>query len=165
MVSGRTNGPVADGKQSIQRRRLLVVGKNLGGLTARSAFLESFGYQVVACSSHEQAVRSMQSEVFDFVLLNQGSRSLLVALDWGRRAPAKVTVARAPALKRRVSHHSPGQTRRDRLRLSGQHAGPDLPLTERGRRNAPEAVAPDAEIQFKGVPHEDCRITVKRIET
>ena len=107
MASDSTNSPVVNGKQSIHRRRLLVVGNNVRGLAARGTFLESFDYQVVACSSHEQAVRSLQSEVFDFVLLSQGSRSQLVALDWGRRPSAKANVLRAPARKRR--HHLPGQ--------------------------------------------------------
>ena len=93
MASESTNSPVTKGKQSIHRRRLLVVGKNLEGLTARGAFLEGSGYQVFTCCSHNQAVRSLQSEVFDFVLLSQGSRSQLVALDWGQRAPAKVSAA------------------------------------------------------------------------
>ncbi len=78
MASDTTNVPVADGKRSIQRRKLLVVGEDLGDLTACRAFFEIFGYHVVLCSSHERAVRSLQSEVFDFVLLNQGSPSL----DW-----------------------------------------------------------------------------------
>jgi DNA-binding NtrC family response regulator len=78
MVSDTTNVPVADRKQSIQRRRLLVVGEDLADLVACRAFFEPFGYQVAVCRSHEQAVRSLQSEVFDFVLLNQGSPRL----DW-----------------------------------------------------------------------------------
>jgi len=93
MASDSTNSPVTKGTQSVHRRRLLVVGKNLGALTARGAFLESSGYQVVTCCSHDEAVRSLQSEVFDFVLLSQGSRSQLVALDWGQGAPATVSVA------------------------------------------------------------------------
>jgi PleD family two-component response regulator len=101
MPSGGTNRPVGRGKQSIHRRSLLVVGEDLGDLTACRSFLERSGYQVFACSSYEQAVRSLQSEAFDFVLLG----SLLVALEWGRR----LSVARAPALKRRVSHHLPDQ--------------------------------------------------------
>jgi len=78
MTSDTTSRPVTDGKHSIQRRRLLVVTEDLGDLTACRAFFEKFGYQVVACSSHEQAARSLRSEVFDFVLLNQGSPRL----DW-----------------------------------------------------------------------------------
>jgi DNA-binding NtrC family response regulator len=54
------------------------VGEELGDLSAHRAFLETFGYQVCVCSSQEQAVRSLQSEVFDFVLLNQASPRL----DW-----------------------------------------------------------------------------------
>ena len=110
MASENTNIPVTKGKDTC-RRKILVVGKSLGGLTARGVFLESFGYQVVACCSHAQAVRSMQSEAFDFVLLIQGSRSLLVALDWCRGGPAKVSVTRARSRKGRVSHHSPSQAR------------------------------------------------------
>jgi len=93
MASDSTNSPATKRKQSVHRRRLLVVGENLGGLPARGAFLESLGYQVVTCCSQDEAVRSLQSQVFDFVLLSQGSRSQLVALDWGQRAPAKVSVA------------------------------------------------------------------------
>jgi len=101
MASNGTSSPLASGKLSIHPRRLLVVGKNLPGLAVRGAFLESFGYQVVACCSRDQAVRSLQSEVFDFVLLSQGNRSQLVALDWGRRPPAKGIVMRATARKRK----------------------------------------------------------------
>ncbi len=93
MASDSTKDAVAHGKQSIHRRRLLVVGEDLGGLAARGAFPESFGYQVVTCCSQDEAVRSLQSELFDFVLLSQGSRSQLVALDWGQRTPAQVSAA------------------------------------------------------------------------
>lgn len=104
MASGGTNSPAGKGKHSIHRRSLLVVGKDLGDLTAYRSFLERSGCQVFACSSYEQAVRSLQSKAFDFVLLG----SLLVALQWGRR-PAKVSVARTPARKRSASHRLPIQ--------------------------------------------------------
>ena len=78
MTSDTTNGQVTDGKQSIQRRSLLVVREDLADLTASRAFFESFGYEVVMCSSHEQAAHFLQSEGFDLVLLNQGSPRL----DW-----------------------------------------------------------------------------------
>jgi hypothetical protein len=94
MTSGSISSPVAETDQSIQLRRLLVVGEDLGGLTASRPLLESLGYQIAACC-YEQAVRSLQSEAFDFVLLNQGSRSQLVALDWGRRVPTKPGVGSA----------------------------------------------------------------------
>ena len=93
MTSDGTNSPVVKGRQSIHRRSLLVVGEDLGELPACRLSLERSGCQVVACSSYEQAARYLQSEALDFVLLG----SLLVALEWGRRAPAKVSVARAPA--------------------------------------------------------------------
>ena len=109
MTSGGTNSSVVKGEQSIHHHRLLVLGEDLGDQTAFRSFLETSGCQVVACSSYEQAVRSLQSEAFDFVLLG----SVLVALEWGRRAPAKVSIGRAPAHRRRVSHHSPHQVRRD----------------------------------------------------
>src|SRR5215470_6351646 len=54
--------PYGPAKQSIQRRKLLVVREDVGDLTASRAFFESFGYEVVACSSHEQAAHSLQSE-------------------------------------------------------------------------------------------------------
>jgi DNA-binding NtrC family response regulator len=76
MASDTTNGPLADGKPSIRRCRLLVVREDLADPAACRAFFEKFGYQVVACSSQEQAARSLRSEVFDFVLLNQGSPRL-----------------------------------------------------------------------------------------
>jgi DNA-binding NtrC family response regulator len=73
MLSDSTIGPLEEGKQSIQRRRLLVVGEDLGDLTSCRAFLEKVGYQAIACSSHEQSARSLQSGVFNFILLHQGS--------------------------------------------------------------------------------------------
>jgi hypothetical protein len=121
MATENTNIPVVKGK-GIRRRKLLVVGKSLGDLTARGVFLESFGYQVVACSSHAQAVRSMQSEAFDFVLLIQGSRFQLVALDWGQ-GPAKVSVTRARGGKGSVSHASTGVAQQDRLLRLGPAPG------------------------------------------
>ena len=78
MTSDTIHGSVTDGKRSIQRRRLLVVREDFGDLAASRAFFESFAYEVVSCSSHEQAARSLQSEGFDFVLLNEGSPRL----DW-----------------------------------------------------------------------------------
>jgi CheY-like chemotaxis protein len=105
MAADSTDSLVVKGKQSIRRRSLLVVGKDLGDLTTYRSFLERSGCQVVACSSYEQAVRSLESKAFDFVLFG----SLLVALDWGRRAPAKVSVARTPARKRSASHRLPIQ--------------------------------------------------------
>jgi hypothetical protein len=96
MVSENTNSQAGKGKQSIHRRRLLVVGKGLGDLTACRSVLERSGCQVFACSSYEQAVRSLEYQAFDFVLLG----SVLVALEWGRRAPAKVSVAKAVEINR-----------------------------------------------------------------
>ena len=93
MASDTTNVSVADGKQSVQRCRLLVVGEDLGDLVACRAFFEPFAYQVAVCRSHEQAVRSLQSEVFDFVLLNQGSPRL----DW-RGVQAIAIDKRTPVL-------------------------------------------------------------------
>ena len=78
MALDTTNRPVTHGKQSIHRRRLLVVREDLGDLAACRLFFESFGYEVVTCSSHAQAARSLQAEGFDLVLLNQGSPRL----DW-----------------------------------------------------------------------------------
>ncbi len=96
MTSITTNIPGTDQKQSFREIKLLVVGEDLGLLTSRRAFLESLGYQVLVCSSHEQALRSLQSEVWSFVLLSQESpqldwRSVLqsaIAID--RRTPVLV---------------------------------------------------------------------------
>jgi hypothetical protein len=120
MTSGGTNSSVVKGEQSIHHHRLLVLGEDLGDQTAFRSFLETSGCQVVACSSYEQAVRFLQSEAFDFVLLG----SLLVALEWGRRAPARVSVARAPAHKRRASYHLPEQARRNSPEPLGPANGP-----------------------------------------
>ena len=105
MASESTNSPAGKEKQSIYRPSLLVVGEDLRDLAVYRLFLERSGCQVFACSSYAQAVRSLQSKAFDFVLLG----SLLVALEWGRRATAKVSIARTPAHKRRVSHHLSAQ--------------------------------------------------------
>ena len=72
MVSDDIKGPVENREQSLERRRLLVVGEDLGELTARRAFFEKLGHRVVVCPSHTHAVLSLQSEAFDFVLLNHG---------------------------------------------------------------------------------------------
>jgi hypothetical protein len=135
MVSDRANSPLVKRGRPIHRR-LLVVWQDIGDLAVCRSFLERSGCQVVACSSYEQVVHSLQSEAFDFVLLG----SLLVALEWGRPAPAKVNVARAPIYKRRISHHLPGQARR---------------VTARGQRKAPAAPASGEEIQIRGYAHED----------
>jgi DNA-binding NtrC family response regulator len=95
MVSDTLKGPVENRKQSLERRRLLVVGEDLGELTACRAFFEKFSFQVVASSTHAQAVRSLQSEGFHFVLLNQGSPRL----DWrGVLAQAIAIDRHAPVL-------------------------------------------------------------------
>jgi hypothetical protein len=126
MASNSTSSPLVKGKQSIHQRRLLVVGKNLRGPAARGAFLESFGYQVVACASHDQAVRSLQSEVFDFVLLSQGNRSLLVALDWGRLPPAKVSVRKHQHVSASFPSFARPGTTRTASSLSDQRRATDL---------------------------------------
>ena len=92
MNSITTNIPGADQKQAFRGIKLLVVGEDLGLLTSRRAFLESLGYQVLVCSSHEQALRSLQSEVLDFVLLSQESPQL----DW------RSVLQRAIAIDRRT---------------------------------------------------------------
>ena len=55
MDSVITNIPGADQKQAFRGLRLLVVGEDVGLLTSRRAFLESLGYQVLVCSSHEHS--------------------------------------------------------------------------------------------------------------
>ena len=78
MDSTLTNIPGAEQKQAFRGIKLLVVGEDVGLLASRRAFLESLGYQVLVCSSYEQAIRSLRSEILDFVLLSQESPKL----DW-----------------------------------------------------------------------------------
>ena len=92
MDSILTTIPGADQKQPLRRIKLLVVGEDLELLTSRRAFLERLGYQVLVCSSHEQAVSCLQSEVWNFVLLSQESPQL----DW------RSVLQRAIAIDRRT---------------------------------------------------------------
>ncbi len=59
----------------VRSGKALLVHEDPGGLHYYCSILEGWGYQVRACRSYEEGVRCLGSEVFDFVMVSQGSRS------------------------------------------------------------------------------------------
>jgi DNA-binding NtrC family response regulator len=57
-----------------RRGKALLVHEDPGGLHYYCNILEGWGYQVCACHSYEEGVCRLGSEVFDFVVVSQGSR-------------------------------------------------------------------------------------------
>jgi DNA-binding NtrC family response regulator len=58
-----------------RRGKALLVDENPEGLHYYCNIVEGCGYQVRACPSYQEAVYCLGSEVFDFVMVSQGSRN------------------------------------------------------------------------------------------
>jgi DNA-binding NtrC family response regulator len=52
---------------------VLLVDEDASDLEAFSILLEKDGYAVRACDNHADALRRLESEVFDFIIVSQGS--------------------------------------------------------------------------------------------
>ncbi|MGA9059063.1 MAG: response regulator [Terriglobia bacterium] len=59
----------------VRRGKALLVVEDPGTLHYYCSILEGWGYQVRACHSYEEGVCCLGSEVFDFVMVSQGSRN------------------------------------------------------------------------------------------
>jgi DNA-binding NtrC family response regulator len=59
--------------RSFPQRKALVVDERADGLEFYAAMLEAYGYQVRRCAAYCEGVRCLGNEVFDFVIVNQGS--------------------------------------------------------------------------------------------
>jgi DNA-binding NtrC family response regulator len=66
-----------DGAQPLSTRRndVLLVHEDPGTLRYYRTILEEWGCQVRVCQSYQEAVGSLGSQVFDFVMVSQGSRN------------------------------------------------------------------------------------------
>ena len=53
--------------------RVLLVDEDACDLEAFSMLLEKVGYAVRACDNHADALQRLESEVFDFIIVSQGS--------------------------------------------------------------------------------------------
>jgi two-component system KDP operon response regulator KdpE len=79
-----------------RRGKVLIVDDDPKDLRSLSLTLQQQGHDVRACASYLEALRHMESEVFDFVVVNQGShefegRSVLVrAIEIDRHTPVVV---------------------------------------------------------------------------
>jgi DNA-binding NtrC family response regulator len=51
----------------------LLVGEDSGDLRYYCDILEGYGYRVQICNSYQEGVRCLADEVFDFVLVSQGT--------------------------------------------------------------------------------------------
>jgi DNA-binding NtrC family response regulator len=58
-----------------RRGKALLVNEEPENLDFYRNLLEGWGYQVRACHSYEEGMRCLGSEVFDFVMVSQGSRN------------------------------------------------------------------------------------------
>ena len=82
-------------------RKVLLVSEDPEALHYYFTLLQSWGYRVRACRCYEEGVGRLASEVFDLVVVSQGSRSfegkcvLERALQVNRRSPVLV-LARRP---------------------------------------------------------------------
>jgi DNA-binding NtrC family response regulator len=80
--------------------KALLVNEEPGDLDFYRSLLQGWGYQVRACHSYAEGVGCLGSEVFDFVVVSQGSRHfegrcvVERAIEMDRRLPV-VVVARA----------------------------------------------------------------------
>ena len=59
----------------VRRGKALLVIEDPEALHYYCSILEGWGYQVRACHSYEEGVCCLGSEVFDFVMVSQGSRN------------------------------------------------------------------------------------------
>jgi DNA-binding NtrC family response regulator len=59
----------------VRRGKALLVVEDPEALHYYCGLLEGWGYQVRTCQSYEEGVCCLGSEVFDFVLVSQGSRN------------------------------------------------------------------------------------------
>jgi two-component system OmpR family response regulator len=84
--------------------KVLVVEEDLNDLRIFAPSLERFGYQVRACARYSDAVRCLEQEPFDFIVVSQGGpefegRPVLErARELNRRAPILI-VTRCPDMK------------------------------------------------------------------
>jgi len=80
----------------VPRGKVLVVDECPKDLQYYFSILETNGYQVWACSSFQEGVRCLEDEIFDFVIVSQGtprfegSRVLERATEVNRRLPVLV---------------------------------------------------------------------------
>ena len=59
----------------VYRGRALLVVEEPEALHHYRSLLEGWGYQVRGCHSYEDGMTSLESEIFDFVMVSQGSRN------------------------------------------------------------------------------------------
>jgi DNA-binding NtrC family response regulator len=59
----------------VRSGKVLLVVEDPEALHYYGSLLEDWGYQVRACRSYEEGVGCLGSEVFDFVMVSQGSRN------------------------------------------------------------------------------------------
>ncbi len=78
------------------KARLLLVDVDLDSLRVSTAPLQQQGYEVRACTSYEEALACLETETYDFILVEQGSPSfegravLARAVETDRQRPVLV---------------------------------------------------------------------------
>jgi len=91
-----TKQPVPKQPQTAAKLRFLLVDEDHNDLEYYRALLEKQGYIACVSDSYESAVRSLEHESFDFILVGQGTSAfegrcvLEQALDLDRRRPVVV---------------------------------------------------------------------------
>jgi len=66
---------VAGLPQAVPRGRVLLVDEDGADLNYYRLIIQEQGYEVRPCGSYEEGVRCLETERFDFVVVNQGSRA------------------------------------------------------------------------------------------
>ena len=74
MAGSATNQTAQERIQTQSRGKVLLVDDELQDLQCYDAFLCARGYDVLTCASYAEGAHYLQHEVFDFVVVSQGSR-------------------------------------------------------------------------------------------
>jgi len=61
-------------QQPTPRGKVLVVDEDLGDLIYYREILEGVGYEVVSCASYAEGINCLERELYDFIVVDQGSR-------------------------------------------------------------------------------------------
>ena len=96
MVHGITNHQAVGRPPFVPRGRVLLVHEDRGELDYYHAIFQGQGFMVHACSSYDEGARCLESEVFDLIVVSQGSPAfegrfvLERAMEVDRRLPVLV---------------------------------------------------------------------------
>ncbi len=98
-MTPRISNPQTAERLQLVPRKVLVVDEDVRDLHYYSAILRQQGYEVRACASYAEGALCLKTELFDFIVVSQGSRAfegrsvLERAIEISRRTPVVVLTA------------------------------------------------------------------------